>query len=221
MAFQDCIKFYWITALALNIWVDLKQACRNNIVSSGLNQFLEVEWLIFVLLLHILRLIELLDSQWMGFVFGHVHTCKCAMDKSACRIMSWAFRGLWENAPARGTDFQTNQSPTPGLQWCKCRWYRHNVNSNLDAKEWLFCGRQELTRLHSQCVYHMPLAVQLTSNAYRLRTAPFVPSCALDPNGLFGSSFSVERIRCKKSIQARPEEKCREEDNTQESTVLS
>lgn len=53
-----------------NIWFDLKQTCRNNIVSSGLMQFWEVEWLVFVLLLHILRLLKLLESQCMGLMFG-------------------------------------------------------------------------------------------------------------------------------------------------------
>lgn len=72
-------------------------------------QFLEVEWLMLVLLLRILRLLELLKSQCMGLVFGQGQACKRVMDKSACRIMSGAFGGLQGLSLAEEQTFQTGQ----------------------------------------------------------------------------------------------------------------
>lgn len=117
-------------------------------------QFLEVEWLTFVLLLHILRLLELLESQCMGLVFGQGQACKRVIYKSACWIMSGAFGGLWGTSLAEEQTFQTGQPFAPGLQWCKCRWYRHRSSEQQSGCQRMnfLRKRQELTRLRSQCV---------------------------------------------------------------------
>lgn len=117
-------------------------------------QFLEVERLMFVLPLHILRLLELLESQCTGLVFGQGQACKRVVDKSACWIMSGAFKGLQGTTLAEEQTFQTSPPLARGLQWWKCGLYRHHSSEQqFRCQRVSFLRkRQESTRLRSQCV---------------------------------------------------------------------
>lgn len=170
-------------------------------------QFLEVEWLTFVLLLHILRLLELLESQCMGPMFGQGQARKRVMDRSACWIMSGALKSLQETSLAEEQTFQTNQPLVPVLQQSKCGWYRHcsrEQQSGCQRMNFLRTKPRADMSVFSVCLFYCtPLAMILISNAYGLRTVLFLPSFALGPNGLLVSPFPVGRFRRKKSTQAR------------------
>lgn len=121
--------------------------------------------------------------------------------------MAGAFRGLW------GTPLPEEQSFRPASdrhQGCNC------ANADGTGTTWtaVWMARSEFF-VEDKSWHVCILSVFVLSHAFgsmmnqqcvQPRTAPFVPSFAVDPHGLLISSFSVERIRCKKSTQARWEE---------------